>query len=172
MLRELVDAPPSEPLEERELHTTLGLAMLALHPEEFIGDLKRLVDGSLVIDSFSLLDRVQKTLKRTRTAVLAGATAPILFASGTVFTEIPAAVLASLSILRLGSGWMAPVCGALMPWLHPRYALLAIGLAVLDLLASKSRLKAAGKWLLAGVASGAGFESSITCAHDRARCGC
>jgi hypothetical protein len=93
----------------------------------------------------------------SRTAVLAGATAPVLFAAGTVFTEIPAAVLASLSLMRLGTGWVAPVCGALMPWLHPRYALLALGLAVLDLLAVKKRGKVAGRWLACGVVSGAGF---------------
>ena len=92
-----------------------------------------------------------------RTAVMAGATAPILFASGTVFTEIPAALLASLSLLRLGGGWVAPVCGVLMPWLHPRYALMAMGLAILDLLSSKFRMKSAGRWLVTIVVSGAGF---------------
>jgi len=93
----------------------------------------------------------------TYAAVMVGTTAPVLFASGAVFTEVPAAVFASLSLLRLGTGWVAPVCGVLMPWLHPRYALLAFGLGVLDLLASKARMKSAGRWLFSGAVSGTGF---------------
>ena len=92
-----------------------------------------------------------------RAAVLTGSTAPVLFASGTVFTEIPAALLSALSLLALGRGWTAPVCGALMPWLHPRYALLAVGLAVLDLGASRKKSGTIGKWLLAGAVSGVCF---------------
>jgi len=99
------------------------------------------------------------TVESARTAVLTGATAPLLFASGTVFTEVPAAVLSSMSLLGLGRGWIAPVCGSLLPWLHPRYALISAGLALLDIFSSRERGKSVARWIASGIPSGAGFLS-------------
>ena len=90
-------------------------------------------------------------------SALAGATCPLLPASTLVFTEIPAALLSSAALLSLGSGLVPPLCGAVMPWLHPRYALLAAGLAALDIASSRRRGRAFVTWLAAAAASGAAF---------------
>lgn len=117
-----------------------------------------IITALLVALLFLLGRKAGNGLKESaRAAILTGATAPVLFASGTVFTEGAAAVLSAFSLLALGKGWVAPVCGALLPWLHPRYAFIALGLAVLDLYASKTRILALNRWLVSGIASGAGF---------------
>jgi len=87
-------------------------------------------------------------------ALLVSATAPALFASTLVFTEMTAAVLLAQGLIASGSGWIAPLCAAALPWLHPRYALLAAGVFVLDLARSRSRLATMGRWTSMALGSG------------------
>ncbi len=88
-------------------------------------------------------------------AVCTALSAPFLFASTLVFTEVPAAVLAAAGLLAAGSGGWAAACMAGLPWLHPRYAWLAVGVFTLDLARSRRRVVSVAWWAgLAAVSGG------------------
>lgn len=90
-------------------------------------------------------------------AALAGS-APLLFGSTLVFTEAAAAFLVALALVRIRSPLSVAGAAALLPWLHPRYALISLGLAVLNLKeAKRERGAAAGTLALAAVVSGGAF---------------
>ncbi len=92
-------------------------------------------------------------------SALTGATLPLFPASTLVFTEAPAALGIAASVLSLGRGALAPIAASLLPWLHPRYALIALGLALLDIYASDRRLRRLAVWIGLGGASGIVFLS-------------
>jgi hypothetical protein len=92
-------------------------------------------------------------------AILTASTCPVLFASGLVFTEVPAAVLCAQGLVVAGTGWGAPLCAAALPWLHPRYVLLAAGLFALDLARSRTRATTVLRWAVLSVLSGGIFLS-------------
>ena len=91
------------------------------------------------------------------TAVLTGITCPLYFASNLVFTEVPAAVLSAAALLNMGSPWIPAAAGSALPWLHPRYALIALGIAFLSWLRAKDRVRLAATWLVCGTISGLAF---------------
>ena len=68
-----------------------------------------------------------------------GATAPLLFASTLVFTEVAAALLVATALLNGKSAAKPAACAAILPWLHPRFALISAGLMALDLAQSPRR---------------------------------
>ncbi|MEK7475888.1 MAG: hypothetical protein AAB152_09705 [Candidatus Coatesbacteria bacterium] len=91
------------------------------------------------------------------TAILTAATAPLAFASTLVFTDVPAALLTAVALGATGSAWVPAVCAAGLPWLHPRFAVIAAGLLALNLLRTRSRGRTIGAWALAAVVSGSAF---------------
>ncbi len=86
---------------------------------------------------------------------------PLVFGATLVFTEVPAALLLSLGLAACGPGLAPAACGAALPWLHPRYALLSAGLAALCWLKSgPSRGRMARNWLFL-VAIGGGLFLTV-----------
>lgn len=92
-------------------------------------------------------------------ALLIAVSAPAVFAGTLVFTEMTAAVLLARGILAAGSGWIAPLCSAALPWLHPRYALLAAGVLALDLARSRAAFATLVRWAVLAAGSGGIFLS-------------
>jgi len=91
------------------------------------------------------------------TAVLVAGTGPLAFASTLVFTDVPAALLTATALGATGSWWVPAACAAGLPWLHPRFAAIAAGLLVVNLIRARSKPRVLGAWAAAAVTSGALF---------------
>ncbi len=87
-------------------------------------------------------------------SVLVAASAPLIFGATLVFPDVTAAVLGGTGFLLSATWWGPAACAALLPWLHPRLAVLAAGLLVLNLWRCRQRGRALGAW--AGFAAGSG----------------
>jgi hypothetical protein len=93
-----------------------------------------------------------------RACILLAATGPLLFGSTLVFTETAAALVLTYALLNLESAAAAAPASAILPWLHPRFAVLSAGLMLLNMTGKPPRERARnlGVWLAAGGIS-AGF---------------